>query len=212
MKQQFFIAGTDTSVGKTVASAVLTLALNAFYWKPIQTGIEDDPYEQDTVKALTGFPETRFIPSHYAFKAGLAIDQAANLESQSVELDRFELPHVTDALVVEGAGGVFHPLNEFSLFFDLMKKLNLPVIIVCRGTLGTINHSLLTIDALQHRGIPIHGIIFSGDVNRASQASIEKWGNVRTLFSIPPFSSLTSDVLKKWVSENQAAILEGFSR
>lgn len=206
--KKFFITGTDTNVGKTVVSAVLTLALNAFYWKPIQTGLADDPREEDRVRSLTGMSEARFFPSSYAFQAGLAIDQAAFLENKTVDLAHCNLPEVDQPLIVEGAGGVFHPLNSTTLFFDLMKKLNLPVIIVCRGTVGTINHSLLTIEALRHRDIAIHGIIFSGELRKESQLTIERLGDVRTLLHIPHFESLTPGILKNWVNENHALILE----
>lgn len=206
--KKYFITGTDTNVGKTVVSAVLTLALNAFYWKPIQTGVADDPFEEETVKCLTGLADERFFPSTYAFQAGLAIDQAAFLENKTVNLAQCDLPDVDESLIVEGAGGVFHPLNITTTFFDLMKKLNLPVIIVCRGTVGTINHSLLTIEALRQRDITIHGLIFSGELRKESQLTIERMGQVRTLFHVPRFETLTPSILKNWVKENLAEILE----
>lgn len=204
--KQFFITGTDTDVGKTIVSAALMLALNAFYWKPIQTGL--DPREEDKIKNLTDVDVSRFLPSTYAFQAGLAIDQAAALENEVVDLARFELPKMDDHLIVEGAGGVFHPLNEKVTFFDLMKKINLPVIIVCRGTVGTINHSLLTIEALRHRDIAIQGVVFSGELRKESQLTIERMGKVRTLMHLPHFASLNSTTLKNWVNENQVEILE----
>ncbi len=206
---KFFIAGTDTGVGKTVASAVLTLAMRAYYWKPIQTGLAEDEVEHDIVQGLTGLDKTHFFPSTYAFQAGLAIDQAANLENTAVDLDQCQLPEVPHPLIVEGAGGVFHPINATKTLFDLMRKLSLPVIIVSRGTVGTINHTLLTIDALRHRNIEIQGVIYSGDLIKESQFTIERLGNVRTLFHIPRFSSLTKSTLTQWVFENQSAILEG---
>lgn len=207
--KKYFIAGTDTGVGKTIVSAVLTRALQAYYWKPIQTGLADDLPENDIVKQLTGLPAFHFLPSIYAFQAGLAIDQAARLENNSVDLDRCDLPDVSSSLIVEGAGGVFHPLNVTMTVFDLIKKLNLPVIIVCRGTLGTINHSLLTIDALRRREVPIQGVVFSGEINLESALTIERWGNVRTLFHVPTFSCLEQEILTRWVADNQAKILEG---
>ncbi len=207
--KKFFIAGTDTGVGKTVVSAVLTLALQAYYWKPIQTGLAEDLSEGDTVKELTGLPSCHFLPSVYALQAGLAIDQAARLENISVDLARCSLPDVSSSLIAEGAGGVFHPLNATTTLFDLIKKLNLPVIIVCRGTLGTINHSLLTIDALRRREVKIQGVVFSGELNSESALTIERWGNVRTLFHLPRFPCLEQAALVQWVADNQAKILEG---
>jgi dethiobiotin synthase len=206
--KKFFITGTDTGVGKTIISAVLTLALKAHYWKPIQTGLADDPAEQEIVKQLTGLAQTHFLPSVHVLQASLAIDQAADLENSIVDLSDFHLPDVAHPLIVEGAGGVFHPLNKKHLMFDLIKKLNLPVIIVSRGTLGTINHTLLTIEALRHRQITIQGIIFSGELNKKNQLAIEQWGNVRTLLHFPYFASLSKSSLEKWVAENESIILE----
>ena len=207
--KNFFITGTDTGVGKTVISALLTLALKAYYWKPVQTGLADDPPEQETVKHLTGLAQTHFLPSVYALQASAAVDQAANLENTLIELSYFDLPNIAHPLIVEGAGGVFHPLNKDYLMFDLMKKLNLPVIIVSRGTIGTINHTLLTIEALRHRQIAIQGVIFSGDLNKKNQFAIEQWGKVRTLLHVTYFKNISKPLLQKWVTEHHATILEG---
>lgn len=209
--RKFFITGTDTLVGKTVTSAVLTLALQAYYWKPIQTGLADDLPEQETVRRLTGLNEAHFLPSIYAFQASLAIDQAASLENTAVDLSRCNLPEIARSMIVEGAAGVFHPLNTTNTMFDLIKRLNLPVIIVSRGTLGTINHTLLTIEALRHRQIPIQGIIFSGELNPKNQTAIEQWGKVRTLLHIPHFHGLAKPILQKWVADHQSTILEGLA-
>jgi dethiobiotin synthetase len=206
--KKFFITGTDTNVGKTVISAILTMALDAFYWKPIQSGLAEDPREQEIIQTLTGIDNSRCLPSSYAFQAGLAIDQAAALENEVVDLVRCELPNVNHHFIVEGAGGVFHPLNASVTMFDLMKKINLPVIIVCRGEVGTINHSLLTIEALRQRDIEIHGVIFSGTVRKESRLTIERMGNVRTLLQVPHFTSLNTATVQDWVRKNQLEILE----
>lgn len=209
--KKFFITGTDTGVGKTITSAVLTLALQAYYWKPVQTGLADDLPEQETVQQLTGLADTHFLPAVYVFQASLALDQAANLENRAIDLSRCNLPVIPQPLIVEGAGGVFHPLNTTATMFDLMQKLNLPVIIVSRGTLGTINHTLLTIEALRHRQIPVQGVIFSGELNPKNQIAIEQWGHVRTLLHIPHFNNLAKPILQKWVADYQSMILEGLA-
>ncbi|MCD6039634.1 MAG: bioD [Gammaproteobacteria bacterium] len=206
--KNFFITGTDTGVGKTVVSAVLVHALQAYYWKPIQTGLANDLSEQQIVQRLTGLADNYFLPSVHALQAGLAIDQAAKLENISIELSQFNLPTLSRSLIVEGAGGVFHPLNATTMMFDLIKKFNLPVIIVCRGTLGTINHTLLTIEALRHRGIPLKGVIFSGELNLRNQATIEQRGKILSLIHIPQFEDLTSFTLQKWANTHRPLILE----
>src|SRR5262249_34913514 len=111
-------------------------------------------------------------------------------------------------LVVEGAGGVYVPLNQQDCILDLIQKVALPVIIVSRGNLGTINHTLLTIAALRQWNIPIHGIVYSGELNPANQIAIEKWGDVKTLFHIPKFENLTKDILSMWIDQHKKKILE----
>lgn len=209
--KQFFITGTDTHVGKTLVSAILTLALQARYWKPIQSGIADEMADQDKVRALTGLPKTCFFPSTYALQASLSPDQAARLENIDIDLAQCILPNVSGSLIVEGAGGVHVPLNAHACMVNLMKQCALPVVIVARGTLGTINHTLLTIEALRARQLTIAGVIFSGELNFQNQQAIEKWGQVRTLLHIPKFTNVTPKVVQEWVRNNQYKIIEVFN-
>jgi dethiobiotin synthase len=204
----FFITGTDTNVGKTIASAVLVLALKSCYWKPIQSGLAEDKSEAVTVQELTGCSDDYFLPTTYSLQASLAVAHAAELENKTIDLGQCILPQ-KKSLIIEGGGGVFHPLNSNETMMDLMKKFNMPVIIVSRGTLGTINHTLLTIEALRHRNIKIHGIVFCGKLNPKNQKTIEEWGKVRTLFHIPYFERLTPTVFQGWVFEQQDIILAG---
>lgn len=220
MTQSFFIAGTDTDVGKTLISAILTLASNAYYWKPIQSGttrllsssknveIDDGIQDRDAVKKITGLPEHHFLKTNYALKASLSPDQAAALENITINMDECEMPMTSHHIIVEGAGGVYVPLNQEKCLLDLMKKLNLPIIVVSRGTLGTINHTLLTIDVLRQRGLTIQGVIFSGKLNLDSQKAIESWGKIRTLFHVPFFEEISPSVIQKWTLENQSKIVE----
>jgi dethiobiotin synthetase len=195
----YFVTGTDTDVGKTLASAVLTYVLKACYWKPIQSGIADAPPDTVTVQQLTELPADHFLKPVYEFQASLSPDQAAAKESIIINIESIQLPFLNKPLIVEGAGGIYVPLNEEHCMLDLMKKMALPVIIVARGTLGTINHTLLTIEGLRQNNIPIHGIIFNGDLNPANQKAIEKWGKVKTLFHIPKFDKIDAPTLQRWV-------------
>lgn len=203
----YFIAGTDTNIGKTVVSAVLTLALKACYWKPIQTGLADDLPESVTVQQLTGLSNAHFLPSVYQLQASLAGDQAAELENVVIDLSKCSLPTVSETLIVEGGGGVFNPVNKSETMMDLIEKLQLPVIIVSRGTLGTINHTLLTIEALRRRDIVIQGVIFSGELMPKNQYAIEQKGNVNTLLHVPYFKNLTNQILQDWTMSQQQNII-----
>src|SRR4051812_44669988 len=116
---QFFITGTDTNVGKTLVSAILTMALNAVYWKPVQSGTSD----KEQVQEWTQLSDNHFLPSLYSLKAALSPDQAARLENIKIELSNCTLPQIHQSLIVEGAGGVKSPLNEKECIIDLIKKL-----------------------------------------------------------------------------------------
>jgi len=204
----FFITGTDTGVGKTVVSAILVAALGGSYWKPIQSGIADELADKEQIQQWLDLPKQAFFPSTYSLQASLCPDQAARQENKTIELASCVLPQTTSPLIVEGAGGLLWPLNEESLLPDLIARLALPVIVVARGTLGTINHTLLTLAALDALKLPIHGVVFSGPLNPDNQAAIEKWGRVRTLFHLPLLDRLDGPRLQGWVSENRQRVLE----
>ncbi|HSW93473.1 MAG TPA: dethiobiotin synthase [Gammaproteobacteria bacterium] len=199
----FFVTGTDTNVGKTLVSAILTKVLNGCYWKPIQSG----PADKTTVMQLTGLPAQHFFSSVYELKASLSPNHAAELENRTIDILQCNHPPFEHALIVEGAGGVFVPVNDQSSMLDLMKHLNFPVILVTRGTLGTINHTLLTIHALRQHGISIHGIVFNGELYPANQKTIEQWSGVKTLFHVPHFDTLDSSTLHSWLEQNGERIL-----
>jgi malonyl-CoA O-methyltransferase len=203
---QFFITGTDTSVGKTIISAILTLVLNAHYWKPIQSGIIEGLSEQNIVQQLTKLPDEYFFDSVYSLQAALSPDQAAALEQITIDLHRCILPHREKPLIVEGAGGVWVPLNNTQCMMDLIYQLQLPVIIVARGTLGTINHTVLTIEALRKRNIAIAGVVFNGELQSRNQQAIEKWGQVKTLFHVPHFNQIDAITLQQWVKQSLVRI------
>jgi dethiobiotin synthase len=180
-----FVTGTDTGIGKTVASACLVRAWGAGYWKPVQTGIVTGDDDTATVAMLAGLAADRTVPSAYALQAPLSPHAAAELESVVIRLDAIALPTRPRPLVVEGAGGVFVPLNERDLMIDLMARLALPVVLVARSTLGTINHTLLSLAALRARALPVAGVILSGPPNAGNRAAIEHFGQVRILVELP---------------------------
>ncbi|PSR10771.1 MAG: dethiobiotin synthase [Bacteroidetes bacterium] len=190
--QQFFVTGISTEVGKTVCSALLVKALEADYWKPVQSG---DLHLTDTMKVAhwtgTSLPSPRFHPETYRLTEPLSPHASAALDGIRIELDRFQLPATGRPLIVEGAGGLLVPLNEKDTVLDLMERLQLPVILVSRNYLGSINHTLLSIAQLRQRGIPLAGLVFSGNPVPASEAVIEQLSGARVLFRIPEFSALS---------------------
>lgn len=196
--KKFFVTGTDTDVGKSLVSAILMMACAAHYWKPIQAGSSDTAW----VQQLTQLPAPFFCQSVYSLKAPLSPDQAAHREAIKIELKELRLPQENN-LIVEGAGGVCVPINSSHCMLDVMKHLALPVIIVARGTLGTINHTLLTIKALRQNEIPIKGVIFNGELNPDNQIAIEQWGNIPTLFHVPFFNKIDTVTLTQWIKQNQ---------
>ncbi|GJM01734.1 MAG: hypothetical protein DHS20C08_02350 [Rhodomicrobium sp.] len=186
----FFITGTDTDVGKTVASAWAVLQLHGVYWKPVQSGIEESETDSQFVARVAGLQKERLLKSQVELKAPLSPDQAAELENTEIKLSDFTLPATDRPLVVEGAGGVMVPLNKKEMMIDLMGKFNLPVILVARSGLGTINHSLLSISALRDAGLTIAGVILNGIANERNRAAIERFGSVRILAELPVFARL----------------------
>lgn len=176
------VTGTDTGVGKTVFAAALAGALRAHYWKPVQAGLEDGS-DAESVAALSGLPADHILPEAYRLKTPCSPHRAAELDG--IEIDpNLALP-AHDPLVVEGAGGALVPVTRQILYADIFARWGLPVVIVARTELGTINHSLLTVEALRSRGVPILGIAFSGDANEDSEATICAIGKVRRLGRLP---------------------------
>ena len=191
-----FVTGTDTGVGKTVLSAALMLRFrSACYWKPIQTGTDDDTAE---VQRLSGgrvldqgvrLPDP-VSPHLAARRAGVKIDLESLLPSRDND---------GAAYIVEGAGGVLVPVNDSQMMIDLMALLGLPVIVAARTTLGTINHTLLTLEALRARALYIAGVVMIGERNPDNPAAIEQYGHVRVL-KMPRFHSLTRECLQDWAA------------
>lgn len=197
LPERIFVTGTDTGVGKTlVCAALMSVFDNAFYWKPIQTGSEEGT-DTEWIKRVTGLPNERFIPEAYCFKKPLSPHEAASLENATIDLHSIELPNVSGRLIVEGAGGVMVPINDRYFILDLIKHLGLPALVVSRSTLGTINHSLLTLMALRNAGIDIVGVIMNGPRNESNKKSIEYYGKTFVIAQIEPISVVNVENIKR---------------
>jgi len=197
----FVITGTDTSIGKTRFAAALAGALDGCYWKPIQSGL-DEPTDSEIVAALSGLPADRILPEVYRLNAPLSPHRAAEIDGVVINPARLDPPEAARPLVIEGAGGVLVPINADTLFADIFARWGLPVILCARTTLGTINHSLLSIEALRTRGLSIHGIAFIGDANEDSEATIARLGRVRRLGRLPWLDPLTPGMLREAFAAN----------
>jgi len=201
----FFVTGTDTGVGKTVVAAALVVHLRPAgavrYWKPVQTGIEQDD-DTATMAWLAGCSAAELLTSGVRLPRPLSPHLAARLNGTAIELgpleDTFNEAAQTSHVVVEGAGGALVPLNGVQLMTDLMSRLDLPVVIAARSTLGTINHTLLTIEALQRRSIYVAGVVMVGPPDRDNREAIEQYGAVPVLAEMPLFDPLTPDRLAAW--------------
>lgn len=183
------VTGTDTGIGKTVFASALVGALGASYWKPVQAGLAP-PTDSETVAQLSGAPPHRILPENYRLKEPVAPHIAARSMKISMDTASLDLPEVNGPLVVEGAGGVLVPLTPQFLFADLFARWGAPVVLVARTALGTINHSLLSIEALRVRDVPILGIAFIGMPNDDGEAAIAEIGNVPRLGRLPPLDPL----------------------
>lgn len=194
-RRTFVVTGTDTDVGKTVFAAGLTAALGASYWKPIQAGL-DGGGDTAEVARLTGLPSARFLPEAYRLTAPRSPHRAAEIDGVALDVDRLVPPSVDGSLIIEGAGGVLVPITRKLLFADLFAAWTLPVILVSRTALGTINHSLLSIEALRSRGVEILGVAFVGDANEDNEATVAELGSVKRLGRLPHLPLLDAASLK----------------
>lgn len=191
MPSRFFVTGTDTGVGKTVVSALLCAALDAYYWKPIQTGTREGT-DSHTVARIAGIPRAKILPEAYKFAPPVSPHLAARKAGVHIALNDIRMPEVgvRENLIVEGAGGALVPINETELMTDLMKHLELPVLIVSRTTLGTINHTLLSLAALRAAGLNVRGVILAGKPNIENRKAIEHYGQIAVVGAVPPLKKL----------------------
>ena len=194
MTTRIIVAGTDTGVGKTVFAAALAGALGAIYWKPIQAGLLEET-DRQAVLRLSGLSEERVLPEAYRLKTPASPHLAAEIDGITIDPEALVLPDTNRPLVVEGAGGLLVPLTREVAYIDVIALWRAPVALCARTTLGTINHSLLSIEALRARGIPLLGIVFIGDENPESERIIVEMGHARRLGRLPHLAPLTGDTL-----------------
>lgn len=191
---KIFVTGIDTDIGKTIISAILVKALDAEYFKPIQCGDLENS-DSDKILKLT---ETKVHPETYRFKAPVSPHLAASLENRSINLSEIKLPRTDSNLIVEGAGGLLVPLNDKDFIIDIPKVLNLPVVLVCKSYLGSLNHTLLSIEALKLRGIEILGLIFNGKENPDSEEFLVKRTGIKNLLNVDWVEEINHQVLEKY--------------
>lgn len=195
MTKKYFVTGIGTEIGKTLTSAILTEQLKADYWKPIQSG---DLHQSDTlkVKNLISNGATKFHPEAYRLTQPFSPHYSAALDGVEINLDLIQLPKTENNLIVEGAGGLMVPLNQRDLIIDLIKKIGLEVILVSKNYLGSINHTLLSVEALKSRNIPIKGIIFNGEANEANESIIKKMTGLNVIAHIPALEKINKESVK----------------
>ena len=207
----FFITGTDTDVGKTIVAAWLLAHLDALhlepcYWKPVQAGAEPETDAQ-TVRRLAELAPDRILPEAYLLGEAIAPHEAARRAGIRIDMAKLVPPSTDRLLVVEGAGGLLVPLDDKSYVIDLATELSLPVILVARSTLGTINHTLLSLEALGRRGLPVAGVVLNGPDTPHNRAAIERYGRVRVIAEIPRLETVTREALLRIAPELDLAQL-----
>jgi len=178
--KRYFVTGIGTEVGKTVASAILTQALAADYWKPVQAG-ELNNSDQQTVKGLVDNNTSVFHPESYRLNQPMSPHAAAERDGIEIDLSLIKAPKTNNHLIIEGAGGLLVPLNSKDTILDLIETLDVEVILVSRHYLGSINHTLMSIDVLKQRNISIKGILFNGNENKDTETIISKMSDVKVL-------------------------------
>lgn len=189
------VTGTDTGIGKTVLAAGLVSMLDGAYWKPVQSGLSDETDSQ-VVARLAGLPRERVLPEAHRLTQPLSPHRAAELDGVSIDPGRLEIPRSDRPVIVEGAGGLMVPLTRSALLIDVFARWRAPVVLCARTALGTINHTLLSIEALERRGIPLLGVAFVGDDIPDTPCIIAELGRVRVLGRLPRIDPLTPQTLR----------------
>ncbi len=199
-KQQFVIAGIGTEIGKTVVSAVLVEALQADYWKPVQSGSLEDS-DTRTVQQLISNPRSKFHPEVYRLTQPLSPHAAAAIDGVEISLTQIQRPKTDNHLIIELAGGLMVPLNNRELNIDLVQQWGLPVVLVCRNYLGSINHTLLSVEACRSRNIAILGIVFNGPETPASEEFILSYTKLLCLGRVGQEQQFTQEVISHYAKQ-----------
>ena len=191
---RFAVTGTDTGVGKTVFCAALAGALGANYWKPVQSGLEGET-DSETARRLSGLSQDRILPEAYRLKLPASPHISAAREGIRIEASRLTIPRRPGPLVIEGAGGLMVPLAPDLLQIDVFASWGLPVILCAPTSLGTINHTLLSLEAMARRAIAVHGVVFTGEPGEDVESTITALGKTRRLGRLPPLDPLNAGTL-----------------
>ena len=197
MSRRIVVTGTDTGIGKTVFAAGLADRLGACYWKPVQSGLEDET-DSEIVARLGGLSVDRIMPERYSLTTPVSPHQSAAIDGVNIDIAALAVPDTGDRpLVIEGAGGLMVPLDKSSLYIDVFARWRCPVVLCARTSLGTINHSLLSLEALRRRDIDVLGVAFIGESHPESERAISEIGRVRRLGRLPLISPLTQGTLRE---------------
>ena len=194
--KRIIICGTDTDVGKTIVSSFFVQGLKGVYWKPIQSGTEEGT-DTKTVCELLELEPNRHISERYKFKAPVSPHWAAEQESRFIEPNNLNLPNLDKLIIIETAGGLMVPLNRNWLQIDQLKIWGAPVILVARTGLGTLNHTLLSLEALKNRNIDVLGIVLNGPHHNDNPKTLEQFGDTKILARLPIFNEVSAEVLSQ---------------
>lgn len=205
MKKKIFITGIGTDVGKTVVAAIITEAIKADYWKPIQAG-DLESGDAHTVENLISNKETTIHPNSYGLQTPMSPHAAAKIDGVTIDIKKIKAPKTTNHLVIEGAGGILVPLNDSNTIIDLIQP-DYKVVVVSRHYLGSINHSLITIQLLQNKGFDV-SVIFNGAEHKTTESIIEKMTGVTILGRIDEEPYVDKNVIKAYAEEFQEKLLE----
>lgn len=194
---KLFISGTDTDIGKTVVSSMLVAGLKAGYWKPVQAG-KDPITDTQFVRKSTEFDDSHFYAERFLLNEPMSPHAAAEIDGVTIELQDFEIPQYAQKhLIIEGAGGLIVPLNNEDYVIDLISKLEVPTLLVAKSGLGTLNHTLLSVEALKRRGIDLFGIVLVGERHDSNEETIKKRIIVEHLWTMPLLDTIDYDSLVK---------------
>ncbi|HEY9117707.1 MAG TPA: dethiobiotin synthase [Roseivirga sp.] len=194
----YFVTAIGTDSGKSLISSILVEALKADYWKPIQAGL---PADTDFVKGMVSNDISKFHPETHRLKLPASPHAAARYEHLHIQLDDFVLPETDNEIIVEGAGGVMVPINQDNFVIEIAKELNMEVILVANLYLGSINHTLLTVDYLKQNNYKVKGIIFNGEGNLESEQIIEKHSGYPVLLHVPKLSLVNKEIIQYWADQ-----------
>jgi dethiobiotin synthetase len=194
MTVRIVVTGTDTGIGKTVFAAGLTRLLDGFYWKPVQAGLDGET-DAAAVRRLSALHVDRILPERWRLKTPASPHLAAELDGFTIDPEALSLPSLERPLVIEGAGGLLVPLTREVLFIDVFAKWRVPVVLCARTTLGTLNHTLLSLEALQRREIPVLGVALIGDAHADNERTLGRMGGVPILGRLPHLDPLTPATL-----------------